>query len=123
MSQKVEAVTVVEAAPQKMRRKPVWEGLLKPERVQEMLRAAVATMPGWKLARGILALDRVQQFPTPQVAEAFASFVSQFAAEVGQRCSITRTGEHVAVTVHVPAVRGKNRGLVKSVVDFAKRLG
>jgi hypothetical protein len=100
---------------------------LKPERVQDALRAdhvrkALKTMPGWRALPGIRGIDRVRRFPAPDVADAYAGFVKAFAEEVGQRYTVVQIREHVTVTLF--GRRGKRyTGVTRSVLDFAKRLG
>jgi len=91
---------------------------LKPERVQEELMA----MPGWRGIVNFRAIDHVRRFPTEEIAVAFASYVTAFAQEVGQICSVSQTGEHVAITL-TGRHPGGHFGITRAVLDFAKRLG
>jgi len=91
---------------------------LKPERVQEELMA----MPGWRGIVNFRAIEHVRRFPTAEVASKFADYVSAFAQETGQLCSVVQTLEHVAVTLTGRHPAG-NFGVTRAVLDFAKRLG
>jgi len=99
---------------------------LKPERVQEELQAerervreALKALPGWRVISRARGIERVSGFPAAPVASAYSAFVAGFAEEVGQRCSIEQTQQHVTVTLF-----GRRRNAVaKAVLDFARRLG
>lgn len=99
---------------------------LKPERVQEELRAegervreALKALPGWRVISRARGIERISGFPAAPVASAYSAFVSGFADEVGQRCSIEQAQQHVTVTLF-----GRRRNAVtKAVLDFARRLG
>jgi pterin-4a-carbinolamine dehydratase len=119
MSENVEEVTI-NAVSEPLRRPPIKDEL-KAERVQEALRQGIVSMPGWRLSRGIPGIDRMTQFPSPRVAGAYAAFVSEFADQVGQHCSVTRAGRQVTVSVLMPSRRGQSFN-VKPVLDFAQRL-
>src|SRR3954453_5332628 len=91
---------------------------LKPERVQEELMA----MLGWRGILNFRAIDHVRRFPTEEVASAFASYVTAFAQESGQLCSVAQTLEYVTVTL-TGRHPGGHFGITRAVLDFAKRLG
>jgi pterin-4a-carbinolamine dehydratase len=91
---------------------------LKPERVQEELMA----MPGWRGVVNFRAIDNVRRFPTPEVASAFAAYVTALARESGQLCSVVQTCEHVTVTL-TGRHPGGHFGITRAALDFAKRLG
>lgn len=91
---------------------------LKSERVQE----ALAAMPGWRPIRWMRGIERFRRFPTARVAESYAAYVKAFAEEVGQRCTVTQTCEHVTVTVAGRRSLG-GPGITRPVLDFARRLG
>jgi pterin-4a-carbinolamine dehydratase len=91
---------------------------LKPERVQEEL----MTMPGWRGILNFRAIDHVRRFPTEEVASAFASYVTAFAQESGQLCSVAQTLEHVTITL-TGRHPGGHFGITRAALDFAKRLG
>jgi pterin-4a-carbinolamine dehydratase len=91
---------------------------LKPERVQEEL----MTMPGWRGILNFRAIDHVRRFPTEEVASTFASYVTAFAQESGQLCSVAQTLEHVTITL-TGRHPGGHFGITRAALDFAKRLG
>lgn len=91
---------------------------LKPERVQEEL----MTMLGWRGILNFRAIDHVRRFPTAEVASAFASYVTAFAQESGQLCSVAQTLEHVTITL-TGRHPGGHFGITRAALDFAKRLG
>ncbi|HEV7517264.1 MAG TPA: hypothetical protein VGR07_13260 [Thermoanaerobaculia bacterium] len=78
---------------QRLKPERVQEGLaarkvrqrLKSERVVERLKG----MPGWQLARGGRAIDRVREFREPASAAAYAAFAAQLAAGRRQSLDIT----------------------------------
>ncbi len=90
---------------------------LKPERVQEELRA----MPGWRGVAGYRGIDHVRCFPTVEVAVAFAAYAAAFAEETGQLCSVVQHMEHVTLTL-TGRHPGGAFGVTRGVLDFAKRL-
>ena len=92
---------------------------LKAERVQESLR----TLPGWQLAPGGKAIDRVREFPDAHVAAAYAGFVTQFAARRDQSMTVSLSGSQVAVTLKGKARQGRHGGLTAAVLEFARALG
>jgi hypothetical protein len=97
--------------------RPSGDFFLKPERVQEELRA----MPGWRGVAGYRGIDHVRRFPTAEVASAFAAYVSAFARETGQICSVVQCGEYVTLVL-IGRHPGGSFGVTRAVLDFAKRL-
>ena len=97
--------------------RPSGEYFLKPERVQEELMA----MPGWRGVAGYRGIDHVRRFPTAEVAAAFAGYVTAFAQEAGQFCSVVQCGEYVTVML-TGRHPGGAFGVTRGVLDFAKRL-
>jgi pterin-4a-carbinolamine dehydratase len=99
----------------RVRQKPRPElSKLKPERIQEEL----AAMPGWRLTSKPRGIERLLGFPSPAAAGAYASFVSELADAVGQRCTVSKRGDEVTVLVY-----GRPRiGITTSTLDFARRL-
>jgi len=87
---------------------------LKAERVQSRLKG----MPGWRLAAGGKAVDRLRQFPNPRVAADFAGFLAQFASHTGQPVGVELAGQRLTITV-----RARGSGLTEAVLDFAQALG
>ena len=92
---------------------------LKPERVQEMLKA----MPGWKLDMSRRTIDRLHQFPDSKVALVYAAFATELAGSWRQPISIFVSGGTVGLSLHGRPRRGKRGGLTEAVMELAKRLG
>jgi pterin-4a-carbinolamine dehydratase len=69
---------------------------LKAERVQELLQA----LPGWRLAPGGQAIDKMRMFTDPGVAEAYAIYVSRLARSKSQAVAIDHAASHVMVTIY-----------------------
>ena len=104
---------------EELRRVPRPSGgfFLKPERVQEELRA----MLGWRGVSSYRGIDHVRRFPTAEVAAAYAGYVMAFAQEAGQLCSVVQCGEYVTVML-TGRHPGGAFGITRAVLDFAKRL-
>jgi hypothetical protein len=104
---------------EELRRVPRPSGgfFLKPERVQEELRA----MLSWRGVANYRGIDHVRRFPTAEVAAAFAGYVTAFAQEAGQLCSVVQCGEYVTVML-TGRHPGGAFGVTRAVLDFAKRL-
>ena len=92
---------------------------LKPERVQEALKA----MPGWKLDMNRKAIDRLYEFPDSKVALVYAAFATELAGSWRQPISILVSGGRVGLTLHGKPRRGRKGGLTQAVLELAKRLG
>jgi pterin-4a-carbinolamine dehydratase len=92
---------------------------LKPERVQETLKA----MPGWKLDMNRRTIDRFYEFPDSKVALVYAAFATELAGSWRQPISILVAGGRVGLTLHGKPRRGKRGGLTEAVMELAKRLG
>ena len=97
--------------------RPSGEYFLKPERVQEELRA----MLSWRGVANYRGIDHIRRFPTAEVAAAFAGYVTAFAQEAGQLCSVVQCGEYVTVML-TGRHPGGAFGVTRGVLDFAKRL-
>ncbi len=97
--------------------RPSGEYFLKPERVQEELRA----MLSWRGVANYRGIDHIRRFPTAEVAAAFAGYVTAFAQEAGQLCSVVQCGEYVTVML-TGRHPGGSFGVTRGVLDFAKRL-
>lgn len=108
-----QAVNVPQDGPQSVRQR------LKAERVQVMLQE----LPAWKLREGGRSIDRAFQFPSPRVADAYASFVSAFASESGQAVNLDLNKGQVVVTLSGPRVKGRQLELNEEILTFARRLG
>src|SRR6202163_4082300 len=92
---------------------------LKPERVQEMLKA----MPGWKLDMNRKAIDRLHEFPDSKVALAFATFATELAGAGRQPISVLVSAGRVGLTLHGQQGRGKKGGPPKPGVGLRKGFG
>jgi pterin-4a-carbinolamine dehydratase len=95
------------------------EQRLKAERVQEALKA----LPGWRLAAGGVAIDRVRQFPNPGVAATFAAFAATLAGSRKQPIVVSLSAGQVGLMLPGRPVRGASGGLTQEVLDLAARLG
>ena len=76
---------------------------LKPERVQERIRREraqehVKAMPGWELTPDAKAIHRAKEFPTPEIASLFSTFVTGFAGELNLPVVVHHSGGQVVVT-------------------------
>ena len=91
---------------------------LRPERVQERLQK----MPGWNLAAGGYAVDRVRKLATPATAADYAGFVLREAARAKQKIRIGLEGARVLIRVLAPT-GGPSRGAIDlKQLDFAAAL-
>jgi hypothetical protein len=94
------------------------EARLWAERVQ----ARLNKMPGWSLAAGGHAVDRLRKFATPMTAADYAGFVLREAARAKQKVRIGLEGVRVAISVMAP-YRGPARGAIDlKQLDFAAAL-
>ncbi|HEV7505832.1 MAG TPA: hypothetical protein VGS07_13060 [Thermoanaerobaculia bacterium] len=101
---------------------------LKPERVQERIRReraqeAIKTMPGWELTADAKAMHRAKEFPTPEIASLFSSFVTSFAGALALPVAVNHSGGHMVVTLTAKPIRGRMMVVTDAVLDFARRLG
>jgi hypothetical protein len=102
---------------------------LKPERVQERLRReraqeVVKTLPGWQLTTDAKAMHRAKEFPTPEIASLFSTFVTGFAGGLCLPVAIHHSsGGQVVVTLTAKPNRGRLMVVTEAVLDFARRLG
>ena len=101
---------------------------LKPERVQlrvrrERAQQQVKAMPGWQLASDAKAMHRAKEFPTPEIASLFSTFVTGFAAELALPVAVSHSGGRVMVTLTARPNRGRLVVVTDAVLDFARRLG
>lgn len=92
---------------------------LKAERVQELLRSA----PGWALAPSGRAIDRVRVFTEPDVAEAYAVFVSRLARSKRHAVAIDLAASQVIVTLYGHVHEVCIGELSESVFDLAASIG
>ena len=92
---------------------------LKPERVQEELRA----MPRWKFNPERQAINRLQELPDMRVALAFATFALKLAKVEGQPMSVLIADCRMGLTLTGAPVNGTRGGLTLAALALAKRLG
>jgi pterin-4a-carbinolamine dehydratase len=92
---------------------------LKAERVQEELQA----MPAWRLLEGGKSIDRAFQFPSPQVAAAYSTFVLAFASAAGHAVSLDHNKSQVVVKLAGPRGKGRQLDLTEEILTFARKLG
>lgn len=94
------------------------EAALKAERVQLRLKK----MPGWVLAAGGHAVERVRKLATPMTAAEYAGFVLREAARAKQRVRVGLEGVRVVISVMAP-YRNPGRGAIDlKQLDFADAL-
>src|SRR3954451_2707431 len=101
---------------------------LKPERVQERLRReraqqAIQTMPGWELTPDAKAIHRAREFPTPEIASLFSSYLTSLAGALSLPVAVHHSGVHMVMTLSAKPVRGRRMVVTDAVLDFARRLG
>jgi pterin-4a-carbinolamine dehydratase len=89
-------------------------GKLKPERVQEELKA----MPGWRLTAGGNALGRTRKFSQPGAAAQFAADVADLAAGQKQPAILGVTAHQVTLTLQRPS----RNGIDMALINFARQL-
>ncbi len=92
---------------------------LKSERVQDALKA----MPAWRQSPQGQAIDRAFEFPSSQVAAAFAGYVSAFAAHLGHTINLSIARTTVVLTLTGPRSKGRQADLTEEVLVFARKLG
>jgi hypothetical protein len=90
---------------------------LKAERVQEELRAG-----GWTLVQEDQTIERVKEFPTPEVAVLYGAFVSRFASAAGLPVTVSFSGGQVGVSLCAPQAEGLAGELTESVLTFARQI-
>lgn len=71
---------------------------LKAERVQELLQS----LPGWQLNGNGKSINRMRVFTDPEIAEAYAIYVSRLARSKRQAVAIDHAASHVQVTIYGP---------------------
>ncbi|MEO6195634.1 MAG: hypothetical protein ABIS20_21645 [Thermoanaerobaculia bacterium] len=106
----------------KVRRPPRPVGLswLKPERVQEMLRA----MTGWRLLPGDVSIGRIREFADDGAAAAYAAFVAELAGRDGHPFRLEQAGNRIIVTLYGPLSRkGEPMGITTALIETARALG
>jgi len=109
-----------ETLPPKLRRPPRAVGLswLKPERVQEMLRA------GWRLLPGDVSIGRIREFADAGAASAYAAFVAGLAGRDEHPFKLEQAGTRITVTLYGPLSRkGAPMGITTALIETARALG
>jgi len=101
---------------------------LKPERVQERIRREraqehIKAMPGWELTTDAKAIHRAKEFPTPEIASLFSTFVTGFAGALNLPVAVHHSGGQVVVTLTAKPDRGRLMVVTDAVLNFARRLG
>lgn len=102
----------------KVRRKPAVERL-KAERVEEKLRDT----PGWRVASAGRAIDRVREFPTPEVAALFGAYAMGYAGVMKLPVTVDVFEKCVLLTLHARNPNGRFDGLTDRLFEVAKQLG
>jgi len=92
---------------------------LKPERVQEELKA----MAGWRLMPGDSAIGRVRDFATAEAAIAWSLLTAALAHQQGHAYTLERSGNRVAVTRYQAGRTGRASGVTMAVLETGKALG
>lgn len=96
------------------------EERLKAERVEERFKR----LPGWKVAAGGRAIDRVRQFRDAASASAYAGFAAELVAGERQRLRIELFSKQVVLTLQgAPRHKGDRGGITESVLNLAADLG
>jgi pterin-4a-carbinolamine dehydratase len=106
----------------RLRRPPRQPALrwLKPERVQEMLRA----MTGWRLLPGDVSIGRIREFADDGAAAAYAAFVAELAGRDGHPFKLEQAGNRITVTLYGPLSRkGSPMGITTALLETARALG
>jgi pterin-4a-carbinolamine dehydratase len=92
---------------------------LKPERVQEELKA----MAGWRLMPGDSAIGRVRDFATAEAATAWSLLAAALAHQQGHGYTLERSGNRIAVTLYQSGRSGRASGVTMAVLETGKVLG
>jgi hypothetical protein len=92
---------------------------LKPERVQEWLRA----WPAWELSANGRSLHRVKTFPSTTVATRYGTFVTALAGALGQPLRLSLADGNVDLELYACRERGRFGPLTETVLDLAAQLG
>jgi hypothetical protein len=104
----------------KTQKKPV-RMYLKPERVQIML--LLQALPGWQVLPNGRVIDRVRQFPSTELAMAYATFSDRLARGMRLPISIHVADQAVLLTLRSPIRHGRLQPLTERVLDLARQLG
>ena len=94
---------------------------LKPERVQIML--LLQALPGWQVLPNGRVIDRVRQFPSTELAMAYAAFSEKLARGVRMPISIHGAARVVLLTLRRHLQHGRLQPLTERVLELARQLG
>ena len=100
-------------------RRPPREPKLKPERVQELLKA----LPKWRLMPGGNAIGSLRQLRSSPMAASYAAYVAGFAGYKRLPVTLECSGKQVMITVRGRDHNGAPGDLTEEVFDFAQTLG
>ena len=116
MSTEKQQVTVgVQMKKGKVRRPPRPVGKLKPERVQEELKA----MPDWRLVAGGNALSRTRKFTQAGTAAKWAAYIADLTATERHAVTLGITASQVTLLLQRP----NRNGIDMPLLDFAHQIG
>jgi hypothetical protein len=116
MSTEKQQVTVgVKVKKPKVRRPPRPVGKLKPERVQEELKA----MPSWRLGAGGNGLVQARKFTQAGAAGKWAAFIAGLTATECHAVTLGITASRVTLLLQRP----NRNGIDMPLLDFARQLG
>jgi hypothetical protein len=100
-------------------RRPPRPPLLKPERIQERLKA----LPSWRLMPGDEAIGSLRQLQSAPMAASYAAFVAGYAGFKRLPVTLECSGKQVMITLRGRDLNGAPGGLTEEVFDFAEVLG
>jgi pterin-4a-carbinolamine dehydratase len=92
---------------------------LKPERVQELLRA----LPGWRLRQDGGGIENVRSFNSPKAARAFVGHVCKLAEIRRQPVNVRLAGKQVSITLQGHPAKGCVGGINGAVFNLAGKIG
>lgn len=91
---------------------------LKTERVQARLKR----LPGWKTRSGGTAIDRIREFPDPQVAASYLAYAALLARQWDQPLQVSVNGKTVLVVLPGRSTRA-GAWITEEMLDLAEQLG
>lgn len=80
-------------------------------------------LPGWQVLPNGRVIDRVRQFPSTELAVAYAAFAEKLARGVKMPISIHLADRAVLLTLRSPKRHGRLEPLTERVLDLARQLG
>lgn len=92
---------------------------LKPERVQEWLRAR----PGWSLGKTGKTLHRAKVLPTADAAAQYGAFAASLAEALSLPVRVTVVDDKVGLVLFSGRKESRFTPLTQAVLDFADHLG